>query len=404
MKILKTAYLDENKELRYMSANKVISTTSEALLMDYYKRKVAEGVNFFGLDTGHCCSKLEDLREIKHWKDNFDIDFRIAYGSSEETMNSYVNHEPKSFARTLGSQTKEHSEMRPGDKSLYGEWYTLHERGVIQEEIVGNTERLKKNKDFKSQVPGTNIMSEHRLGSAWAVKGTYRADWYHFYVPMMMQNEGRLTATAEELEQMKQVAPAGAKLITEAPAGLYISLTRNVQDALYQMSLRKLARQFENDQTLQERRELLEEYSTSDKAPGGKNVRMHIEDLSTALEIASNDGNIAHLEVRPVFKFVRNEVGAEEELEIADSGQGYWIPRRLHDIYFNEAGQLRRNIQGYWNDTSSAVTEYLAEDIGMPHKRLLMDFAFRLKGLNVSGLKTSAEDKNEDVEPIRIIV
>ena len=386
MKKLTQYYLDENKNARFTDQPKLITQTSEELLKDYYERKVEEGGIFFGLDAGRYSTNLEDHRDEKYWRDNFDIDFRLAYGESPETMTSYVAHEPKSFARTLGTQTKTYHERPNGDKSLYGEAYTLYERGVIPIEIVNNTKWLAKKRTFKSPVPGTDFKSEHTLGDSWPVKGSYHADWYHFYVPMMSQNEGRLTASPVELEHMQQEAPAGAKMITEAPAALYISMTRNVLESFYDLALEKCAACFENGQERQERREFLEEYRFNDGYFGAKNVRMHIEDLTSALTLASDGQNNARLEVRPVFKFIRNEAGAEEELEIADSGLDYWIPRRLYDIYFNDVGQLRRNIQGYWDDSTDAIyfcTDTTAEDAGLPRKRLLWDFAYRLQGLHI---------------------
>ena len=80
MNQLMSFYLDENKVPHFMSQNDVIRKTAEALMMDYYNRKAEEGGIFFGLDTGRYCTKLEDLREDKYWKNNFDIDFRIAFG------------------------------------------------------------------------------------------------------------------------------------------------------------------------------------------------------------------------------------------------------------------------------------------------------------------------------------
>ena len=382
-----------------MKQSDQISTTSEELLMDYYKRKAKEGGIFFGLDTGRYCTKLEDLRDKEYWRDNFDIDFRIAYGESAGTMTNYIGHEPKSFARTLGAPTATYKEDCRKDNSLYRIEYTLEERGIIQQEIVGKTLWLEKKKEYTSPVPGTDLISKHTLGDAWPLKGTYRADWYHFYVPMMTENEGRLTVRTEELAQMQQEAPAGAKLIAEAPAGLYISMTRNVLDAFFQLSLEKLREQFKNDQELPEVRKILEEYPYKGTKAGGKNVRMHIEDLMTALQLASDGQNNARLEVRPVFKFIRNEDGAEKELEIADSGQGYWIPRRLYDIYFNAAGQLKRNIPGYWDDSTEAVypcTDATADGDVLPRKRLLWELAYRLQGLHIAEPKGAGTDPDAE--------
>ena len=96
-----------------MSPNEIIRETAEMLLMDYYKRTVKESGIFFGLDTGHYCTELEDLRKDKNWKNHYCIGFRIAYGQSAETMTNYIGHEPRFFDRVLGAKTTNHWESYP---------------------------------------------------------------------------------------------------------------------------------------------------------------------------------------------------------------------------------------------------------------------------------------------------
>ena len=68
-------------------------------------------------------------------------------------------------------------------------------------------------KEQKNVVPDTNIISFHMPGSGWGVKGTFQADYFHFYLPMMPGNEGRIEASTEEIERMQSTTQPGAKLI-----------------------------------------------------------------------------------------------------------------------------------------------------------------------------------------------
>lgn len=375
MKEQKSVYVDTERNLRFMALSKTIEIDAGNLLADMYNRKKAEGGLFFGVDTAGQYTRLENLQTNQDglsperkkylrekWEHPFDIDYYIAFSREEGQPETRVYHEAKSFAFTLGGAIRERRLKAPKgtlegdaeDDELYQRTAVvkLQDRGVIQIEAVGDIRQLVKQNKKADIVPGTDEISTHIVGEGYPFKGSRKADWYHFYLPMGKQNEGRIAADAEEKEQIRQTAPDGAKLIIEAPAGLYISLTRVVLNELVKLAIADLHQGFQNHQPLQERRLVIEEYTD---VSGGINIRTHVTNIVKAYEKAAKVSNTARLEVRPVVKFIRNGDSTQtEEIEIADNGREYWIPERLQAVYFRGLA-LKRDIQGYWDDMPSYI-------------------------------------------------
>ena len=173
-------------------------------------------------------------------------------------------------------------------------------------------------------------------------------------MPIGSLNEGRIEASEEEKAYMQKHTKQGAKLVVEAPAGIYISMTRDVLDAFAEIALNGMAQVWDSIKTFEDRRAILEEFPKEGQKGmivKGVNVRTHITKLLEAQEKARQSGGQARLEARPVFRFIRNGGGKDIEPEVAISGREYYMPQRLRSVYFNEYKQTKRNIQGYWADT-----------------------------------------------------
>jgi len=169
----------------------------------------------------------------------------------------------------------------------------------------------------------------------------------------MKNNEGRETASKEEIARMKKTAP-GTKMVIEAPAGLYISMTHNVFAQLVMITQEYFNEQLSGPEDihkrpLAERRKVLEEFTA-------QNFRVPVMKLLEARDRAENanieERGTVRLIVRPVLKYYRNNGEDKEEVEIAERSNEYVIPHDLKQIYFNAEGKLKHAIKGYWDDAS----------------------------------------------------
>ena len=388
-----------------MEKTKAVQKDAENLLIDMYERQKDNGGLFYGVDTAQYQTRLEDLRGRPEWENPFDIDFFVAVSKGEDRPEKRIYHEVKSCGRTLGKAIYERRLKAPrgtleGDAAdgNHRVWVELQDRGIMQLELVGNIHHLKQEIRQTDQVPGTDETSVHYIGEGAVFKGTKRADWWHFYLPMGSQNEGRITATPEEVERMRQNAPDGAKLITEASAGLYISMTRDVLDGLVTLAIHEdLHGGFQNGQPLQERRSVIEEYPDGS---GSINLRTHVTNLVKAYENVSKfHGTAARLEVRPVVKFIRNgDSAGAEEIEVADNGREYWTPERLQAVYFKGLA-LKREIQGYWDDIFSMI-ELSGDKPPVYGSRLLSNYGFErcIRDFHVIAPEPEADEADTETD------
>ncbi len=451
------------KEIRggYMLPKEAKKWEATALFEDLLRRTQENGGIFFGVDTSSMYTKLENLQSNQarltaaqkryyreKWEWPFDIDYRLHYGRDAETPGGTVYHEVKAMERTLEAD-KEYSMQYGGmdeeGNYLFGpaeglwqgcETFTTHTRGKIPVEIVGNYTLLAKygaklkrvngawicepGREQTDTVPDTDIASCHTPGEPWPIKGSFKANFFHFYLPMMPHNEGRKRAEQDEVERMQAHTRPGDKLIIEAPAGLFITISQRVEQELWNVSLEHLAQEFdrvEQARTLQERREVLEEYFANPDEPpkltkpSGETVEIKkvvnginvlvpatklVQAFERALGSARNGGfDQALLEVRPVVRFIRNGDSAQtEEIEAVENGREYWIPKGLQDVYFN-GGALKREIQGYWDDRPERV-QTATDGTAMPGRRLLgqaFGFESRIRQFHVVAPEPAQEWK-----------
>ena len=407
-----------------MNQEKVKAREAWKLLEDLYSRKQADGGIFFGVDTADHVTRLENLQSKQDgltpgqeryyrekWERPFDIDFFLEFGAGAGQPKARVYHEVKGMERAMRTEAKESLQYGGKDAEgnyLYGkdnegwELVTAHTRGMLPVELVGDLQLMDKHSGHLKEVdgkwvyteaqeqadtvPGTNIVSLHIPGQGWGVKGTFQANYFHFYLPMMPDNEGRITTNAEELERMQARTAQGAKLITEAPAGLFITISKPVKDALFKLALQWLADHFNkvDGGTLSERREVLEEFKNGENVKA-INVSVPASLLVTAWEQVYDTGRGALLEVRPVVKFVRNGTPGEE-IEIMDNGGEYWIPERLQAVYFSR-GALKRDIQGYWDDGPRKIVVKASGEVICGRRLLAFSFGFenRIRDCHVVG-------------------
>ena len=339
------------------------SNVGEELLKDWYQRTAQAGGSFFGVDTGKDQSALVDCRReadeknIELWERGFDIDFYVS--TENNGTETRVYHEVKTFSRTLESKAKEQTMWNPVSKKK--EQVIINNRGYLALEIISDGRALYKNREIDEktgraieqidQVPGTDQTSKHLYGTSCFYKGTTRANWYHFYLPVVRENkptEGLTEAKTSEYQAMLQATKATGqrKLIMEAPAGLYISLSRAVLDEYLKLALEEFnSKYYKKGLTFQERREIIEEYFKDDQEEidpdTGKlmqictaiNIKIHATRLSEAWSKAiEKNGELARLETRPVFQFCRGGNHPEREIEIAEDMREYLIPERLKSV------------------------------------------------------------------------
>lgn len=353
---------------------------AEDLFIDFYDRQQKQGHSFFTPDgSAYVFKDLRSKADPKNrelWEAGFDIDFCISCQGRTEIHDIY--HEVKSYSRTLNSCTgRVYTEL-----TQYGkEQYQLIERGVIPLEIVSKTFGILEGHYKTYTVPGTDRQTETLYGTGCFFKNTgiwdeesqqekngQRANWFHFYLPMGDNNEGRKQAEDSEIQAIQKQEAPGTKIITEAPAGLYISMTEDVLHQYLLIALDILGT-YDYNVSLQKRREILEEYPTNEEKikagkegrqpdkDGAKYVRVPVIRLLEAQAIAEKTHQgLARLEVRPVFKFIRNKAGAEDEIEVANDTD-YVMPKDLKNryLYFNKEGQLKHTIPGYWDDAPVAA-------------------------------------------------
>ena len=201
----------------------------------------------------------------------FDIDFCIEFKQEEVQTAGRVYHEVKSYARTLGQMVNEWRLWNHQTRQY--EQVKMRDRGMISLEIVGNMKKFN-GQERQYTIPGTDQKSTMTVGAGCFFKSDKRADWYHFYLPVGKKNEGRTDATEEELEYMRKHTQRGSKIVVEAPAGLFISMTRDVTEAYLTIALEEMAKKYDSIKSLEERRAVLEEYPREGKVER-INVKIH---------------------------------------------------------------------------------------------------------------------------------
>jgi len=178
---------------------------------------------------------------------------------------------------------------------------------------------------------------EYRYGAGWIFKNTaFHADFYHFCLPVAHRDA---TATPDEIEQMRKQARPGAKFITEAPTGIWISMEHSAATCLYRNAKEDqeyaLSQGKDNRHvgdfvglnfstalvmTAQKNPALITMPLLSGLTADGKPLSMSVSDVSFTLQL------------RPVVKCITPD-SAEEVTEIMEPAvTDYYIPKRLLQI------------------------------------------------------------------------